>query len=180
MAPPLMAPPGLTVQVSNSSNASSVAPSTRLSMLKSPSATSPNALKSSSFYSVGVTRQDSLENMARSCASPLPYGSSNALTASHSILDSMPMMPGQASAERVLADARTPSAVAPRANSPLFERPTSGSAATKPARRGSLLQAFSGDSKENQIPDYCEVKVERFGWRRGSFVSRQNSPLLTR
>ena len=164
------APPPVVV-----SDEVSAAPARRLSQLKSPSAKSPNALRSSSF---GVIhRQASLEDIARTCASPTPYAGAP-LSASHALWDAMP---GLASAERVLADAKTPNAAAapPRMNSPLFDRPPSGSA-VKPARRGSLLQRFSGDTKENQIPDYCEVKVERFGWRRGSFVSRQNSPLLTR
>ena len=37
-----------------------------------------------------------------------------------------------------------------------------------------------GGDKENDLPAYQEVRVERFGWRRRSFISRQNSVLLAR
>ena len=57
-------------------------------------------------------------------------------------------------------------------NSPLFDRaPTS----SKPVKRP---PSPSGDAKENAGVGYQEVRVERFGWRRNSFISRANSPLL--
>ena len=64
------------------------------------------------------------------------------------------------------------------AQSPLFER---GPTDVRPTRRGSFLggtPTTSALGRANGLPEYAEVKVERFGWRRGSFISKLNSPLL--
>ena len=93
-----------------------------------------------------LTKQPSLEQMARTCASPSPYGGFAAV--------GFDATPGGG-----CTDGR------------LFER--AGTSEYRPRVGG-------GGDKENDLPAYQEVRVERFGWRRRSFISRQNSVLLAR
>ena len=80
-----------------------------------------------------LSHQDSLEDMAASCASPTPFHSSG-----------------------------------------LFDRqPTQGFAKRPPSPMRGPMTAL-----EDDLPAYQEVRVERFGWRRSSFISRRDSVLL--
>jgi len=138
---------------------------TRPSFLRSPSAKSPTGMlragggfgdrsaliadyaASESLQQMPtLTKQVSLEEMAKTCASPSPYG----LHAAHGFPATTP---GGAGDQR------------------LFDR--AGTSTYKP-------RELSADDKENALPAYQEVRVERFGWRRRSFITRQDSPLLAR
>ncbi len=57
----------------------------------------------------------------------------------------------------------------------LFDRPSS--VASTPRRRTSFAAA---EVKQNAEVSYKEVRIERFGWRRNSFISRADSPMLVR
>ena len=99
--------------------------------------------------------------MAKECASPTPFhvsarwGMGEQLGAAE-----------QGATQAVLQPARM--------NSPLFDRaPTSA----KPIKR-QIAGGLAAAAKENAGVGYHEVRVERFGWRRNSFISRVNSPLL--
>jgi hypothetical protein len=135
-----------------------------------------------------LSRQTSLEDMARSCASPTPFGVNGsgplpwevATANQHAATTTN----AAAAAAAVAATTTTAAAAKHRSGSPtLFDREQS---ATKPTRRPSLVHNNPGEVAPpseggvSQIPEYAEVKVERFGWRRRSFVSRANSPLLAR
>jgi len=92
-----------------------------------------------------LARQASLEEMARSCASPAPYQAGRGSCASPA-----PYQAGSGS--------------------------NWGGGGN--AGDGRLFDRVSTRHSTNELHPFCEVKVERFGWRRSSFVSRQNSPML--
>ena len=143
----------------------------RPSMMRSPSATSPAGMRaggggfgasalaeaSPRLHMPNLNKQESLEDMARSCASPSPYGLFGT------------------KAEAKVADGALGN-ITGGSDNRLFDRQPS---ASKPVRRaGHAVKGGGGESKEKEIPPYQEVRLERFGWRRNSFISRQNSPLL--
>jgi hypothetical protein len=162
----------------------------RMSMLKSPSAKSPgcvrsfsgelmpsalSAVKSPGGYEGGgfaaaatipaLSKQSSLEDMARSCPTPTPYDAHQPRSAWVDAAPAHDEPPQTAAMRRVAA-------------SPLFER---GPTDVRPTRRSSFLggtPSTSAIGRAMGVPEYAEVKVERFGWRRGSFISNINSPLL--
>ena len=111
-----------------------------------------------------LSKQSSLEDMIKTCPTPTPY--SDRPNAWDAITQAaVPAESTTAAARRV-------------AQSPLFER---GPTDVRPTRRGSFLggtPTTSALGRANGLPEYAEVKVERFGWRRGSFISKLNSPLL--
>ena len=112
-----------------------------------------------------LTRQRSLEDMAASCASPAPFthvakpsgGNWGAAT------------PADATASGVDATTQRRS----RFNSPLFDRISTLAAARSKPRRVSCVGNLN-----DSLPNAYEVQVSRFGWRRNSFISREDSPLL--
>jgi hypothetical protein len=60
-----------------------------------------------------------------------------------------------------------------RAGATLFDRQSSGVL----TRRSSFAAA---EEKQAADVSYKEVRIERFGWRRSSFISRSDSPMLVR
>lgn len=112
-----------------------------------------------------VPSHDTLEHMASSCVSPSPYRGANGGWGGGSGLG------GTRPAAQPLplnANHTTPNQ--------LFDRqPT----ASRPVKRAAS-PAAADDAKENVGPPYQQVRVERFGWRRASLISRYNSPLLVR
>ena len=109
---------------------------------------------------VPLSRQSSLEEMAKECQSPTPFHVSARL--------------GLADAFDGGATAAAPSRQSAAGAPGLFDRPSS--AASTPHRRAS----FAAETKENAGVGYQEVKIGAFGWRRNSFISRANSPMLSR
>ena len=122
---------------------------------KAPSAALPFFHVSS--HDVAAADEASFEEKAKACQSPTPFGRAG----SHSAVSHF---------GREGSQSPTPFG---RAGATLFDRQSSGVL----TRRSSFAAA---EEKQAADVSYKEVRVERFGWRRSSFISRSDSPMLVR
>ena len=124
--------------------------------------------------SSNLRRQSSLQDMANECKSPTAFHVSSRWGVADAFENE-----GLSAAARHGAENRAPAAGATtnggaRQGAALFDRSHS---TTTPLRRSG---SYAAEAKENAGVGYQEVEVQRFGWRRNSFVSRANSPMLAR